>query len=417
MLVFVITISVLIFLALLFVVPTLFKKAKLQENKFDELNVQIAKDRLKELKQLLENGDLSQEDFDKSKQELEDNLALDLSVPADGGQQGTEKNSTPAAFFMLIAVPVASVLIYMQIGNFDAVEGFAQKQAAHNATEQAPQLSMEDAAKQLAARLQNEPDNAEGWFMLARTYMTMERYVEAANAYKKTVDLVGENANVLIRYADAIAMSRQGKLTGEPRQLLEKAITLEPENQQGLWLAGMAAMEDQEFKVALKRFLILQPMLANSEYLSQLHNLIARAEQNLKADEIEAVAKEAAAEVKAKQVATAEIEVSVSLSEDLKNKVSSDDVVFVYAKAIEGPPMPLAASKQSVSSLPFTVSLNDQMAMIPDMKLSNFDRVIVGAKISKSGAAGSTAGDLYGEVSGIEVKTGQRVSLVIDKIK
>ena len=108
---------------------------------------------------------------------------------------------------------------------------------------------------------------------------------------------------------------------------------------------------------------------------------------------------------------------SVTISDELKAQVSATDTVFIYAKAVNGPPMPLAASKQKVSSLPLTISLNDDMAMMPAMKLSNFDRVIIGAKISKSGVAGSAAGDLYGEVTNVEVKTGQKVSLFINKIK
>jgi cytochrome c-type biogenesis protein CcmH len=422
---FIVIISLLIILALAFVLPALFKKSSLEESNFDELNTQIARDRLSELKQLLAINELSQEDFEQAKRELENTLALDLSASAstENKQQIGSQNSKPAALLLLISVPVASSLLYMQIGQFDAVNG--QKPVQQEVEQQAPKLSMEDAAAQLAIRLQSEPDNAEGWFMLARTYMTMKRYDEAVAAYKKTTELVTDNANVLIRYADALAMSRKGSLTGEPRAAIEKALKIEPDNQQGLWLAGMAAVEAKEFKLALRYMLILQPMLANNpEYLSQLHGLIARVEKNLSTDEIDTVVKAIAVEFKvttkpesAAAVAIAEIQVSVTISDELKAQVSATDTVFIYAKAVNGPPMPLAASKQKVSSLPLTISLNDDMAMMPAMKLSNFDRVIIGAKISKSGVAGSAAGDLYGEVTNVEVKTGQKVSLVINKIK
>ena len=418
MFVFIAIISLLILLTLFFVVPALFRKNSLEESNFDEVNTQIARDRLSELKQLLEKGELSQQDFEHAKQELENNLALDLAVSADNQQQIGEQNSKPVALLLLIAVPVVSVLLYMQLGQFDAIDG---KNIQQPVAKDVPKLSMEEAVVQLAARLESEPDNAEGWFMLARTYMTMKRYDEAVVAYKKTTELVTDNANVLVRYADALAMSRKGSLAGEPRAAIEKALTIEPDNQQALWMAGMAAVEAKEFKLALRHFLILQPMLANNpEYLSQPHSLIAKAEQILTSAEADAVAKSVADEVGSKPdqvVALAEIQVSVSLGDEIKDKVSANDVVFVYAKAVNGPPMPLAASKQSVSSLPFTISLNDEMAIMPAMKLSNFDRVIVGAKISKSGVAGSAAGDLYGEVSNVEVKPGQKVSLVINKIK
>ncbi len=418
MLEFVITISLLIILALAFIVPVLLRKNSLQGNNFDELNTQIARDRLDELKQLLENGELSQQNFEQAKQELENNLALDLSVSADNQQQITEQNSMPVALLLAIAIPVVSVLLYTQLGQFDAIDG---KKVSQQVTNDAPKLSLDDAVVQLAARLKNEPDNAEGWFMLARTYMTLKHYDKAVAAYKKTTELITDNANVLVYYADALAMSRKGSLAGEPREAIEKALTIEPDNQQALWMAGMAAVEAKEFKTSLKHFLILQPMLAsNPEYLSQLHGLIAKSEQNLTAGEIDAVAKSVEDKVakKYKQLAaTVEIQVSVSLGDEFKNKVSANDVVFVYAKAVAGPPMPLAASKQTVSSLPFTINLNDEMAMMPTMKLSNFDRVIVGAKISRSGVAGSAAGDIYGEVTNVEVKPGQKVSLIINKVK
>jgi len=413
------TIGLLIILALAFILPALFKKSSLQNNNFDELNTQIARDRLNELKQLLENGDLSQDNFEQAKQELENNLALDLSVSADNQSQGIEQNSKNVAALLLVAVPAMSVFLYTQLGHFDAVNGKTTQQPV---VEEAPQLSMEDAAEQLAERLKSEPENAEGWFMLARTYMTMKRYDEAVAAYKKTTELVTDNATVLLRYADALAMSRKGSLAGEPRAAVEKALTLEPDNQQALWLAGMAAVEAKEFKLALRRFLVLQPMLANSpEYLSQLHSLIAKAEQNLTTAEVDEVAKSVENTIVSKPkpvvAAIAEIQVSVSLGDAIKEQVSANDVVFVYAKAVDGPPMPLAASKQSVSLLPFVVNLNDDMAMMPAMKLSNFSRVVIGAKISKSGVAGSAAGDLFGEVTNVEVKPGQKVSLVINKIK
>ncbi|MCW9012150.1 MAG: c-type cytochrome biogenesis protein CcmI [Gammaproteobacteria bacterium] len=412
MLAFVTASIALVFLALLFIVPSLLKKSHLQSDSFDAYNTQIARDQLRELKLDLQNGLMSQDDFEVARQELETNLALDLSV-SNQDQQVGEKSAIPAALFLLVAIPVFSVLIYLQLGQPQAID---HQQVQQLAEDKAPAMSMEQAVVKLEQRLQSEPENAEGWFMLARTYMTMNRYSDAVGAFEKTIELVGEEANLLIRYADALAMTNQGELQGKPREAIEKALQLDPENQQALWFAGIAAMEASEHKLALERFLILQPMLMSSpENLQQLHNLIARVEKNLTDDEIEDVASQMPAPQAA--TSTAEIQVSVSLDEAIKDQVSASDVVFVYAKAMNGPPMPLAAAKQSVADLPFTVKLNDAMAMMPSMKLSAFDAVIVGAKISKSGSAGSLAGDLYGEVSGVEVKAGQKISLVIDKIK
>jgi len=427
MLEFIITVCALIFIALLFFAPTLFKTNYLPAENYDQRNTQIARERLDELKLSLDSGELSQSEFDAIKQELEKNLAIDLSAEQQL-EQDVENSAKPAALVLIAIVPIAAVLIYMQLGQPDAIDmkPQAQVQSAHSGEAQ-PKMSMQEALVKLADRLKENPDDPQGWFMLARTYMVMERYDEAVNAYQKTLELVGEDADLLVRYADAVAMSNKGELSGKPRELIEKALTINPQHQQGLWLAGIAAIEVKQYKQALTHFLVLQPMLAsNAEALSQLHGMIARTEQNLTEDDIKLVQASLPASVVTESVAApemidpvgkAEIQVTVSLDDALKDKVSDQDVVFIYAKAMSGPPMPLAAVRKTVASLPVTVTLNDAMAMMPAMKLSGFDKVKIGAKISKSGVAGPAAGDLFAEIANVDVKSSAQVSVAINKIR
>ena len=428
MLEFIVIVSVLIFISLLFFAPTLFKVNQLPAENYDQRNTLIARERLDELKQSLAAGDMSQADFDVARQELENNLAVDLSTQQN--EQQVENSSKPAALVLIALVPVCAALLYMQLGNPDAIgkQTQAAPQPQHSAANDQPQISMQEALEKLATRLKQQPDDPQGWFMLARTYMAMNRYQEAVSAYEKTIELVDEDADLLVRYADALAMSNEGVLNGKPRELLEKALTIDPLHQQGLWLAGIASIEAEDFKRALKQFLILQPMLtSNREALSQLHTMIARTEQNLTEVEIQSVqasipasdrepmtVEEAAA---SGAVGKAEIQVTVSVDESIKDKVSAQDVVFIYAKAMSGPPMPLAAVRITVAELPVTVTLNDAMAMMPAMKLSAFDKVKVGAKISKSGVAGSSAGDLFGEMDNIDAKSSAAVSIIINQIR
>ena len=237
MLAFVTAAIALVLLALFIIVPTLLRKNRLQTDDYDALNTQIAKDRLQELKQDLQNGVLSQGEFDSAREELETNLALDLSATEDNAA-ASEESSRLSAVLMIIVVPVFSALVYFQLGEPDAID---RQSAQPAAAQQAPQMSMEQAIVKLEQRLQSEPDNAEGWFMLARTYMTLDRYADAATAFEKTIALVGEEANLLIRYADALAMANNGALAGKPREAIEKALQLDPDNQQALWFAGIAA--------------------------------------------------------------------------------------------------------------------------------------------------------------------------------
>jgi cytochrome c-type biogenesis protein CcmH len=414
---FVVIVSVLTILALVFIVPTLLKTNCLPAENYDECNAEIARERLRGFNQSLASGEMSQADFDIAKQELETNLAIDLSA-APQIEKPIEDTSRSMAIVFVVLVPILAVVLYMQLGRPDAINAQPPAQVQTPVNEQ-QEMSMQDALAKLSSRLKEQPNDPQGWFMLARTYMAMNRYTEAAQAYEKTLQLVDENADMLIRYADALAMSNDGVLAGKPRQLIEKALSLNPQHQQGLWLAGVAAMDASEFKLALKYFLIVQPMLvSNAEALSTLHNMIARTEQNLNVDEISQAQAQAKKWVAAATVLkSVEIHLTVSLDDALKDKVNASDIVFIYAKAMNGPPMPLAAVKKTVAELPLTITLNDAMAMMPTMKLSSFDKVKVGAIISKAGVAGSSVGDLFGEMKNIDVKSAGQISVAINQIR
>ena len=451
MLEFIIIVSALVLIAGLFFAPTLFKTNRLAADNYDQRNTQIAREQLNELKKGLQAGAMSQLDFDEAQAELQANLAIDLSI-ADQSDEIFENSDKASAVVLIVLVPLLAVFVYMQLGRPDAIDIDVASLSQHQAASAEPnkgeaKLSMQEAASKLRERLASQPDDPQGWFMLARTYMVMEQYPQAAEAYENTIKRVDADADLYVRYADALAMGNQGILQGKPLQIIEKALSLDPMHVQGLWMAGMAANEVKDYKRALRHFLILQPMLRdNAENLAQLHGVIGRTEQNLTEDEIKAVQQEytqslsemaklnpalesntesntemshpatADTETTGEQV-NASIQVSVTLDESLRSKVSHNDVVFIYAKAMSGPPMPLAAAKQIVADLPITVTLNDAMAMMPTMKLSGFEQVKIGAKISKSGRAGSAAGDLFGEVENISVSKTGEVSVLINKVR
>ncbi len=420
---FVTIISILILLALFFIVPVLFKTNRLPVENYDERNTQIARERLQELEQNLASGEISQADFDAGTLELEKNLAIDLST-GQQNEQEVENSSKPLGLVLIALVPVLAAILYMQLGEPGAINGQPATQVqAQKPDAGKPKMTMQEAMVKLADRLKEKSDDPQGWYMLARTYMATQRYEDAVKAYEKTIELIDEeDADLLVRYADALAMTNEGSLKGKPRQIIEKALSLNPQHQQGLWLAGVAAIETEEFKAALKYFLILQPMMeANPEARSQLQNMIGKTKQKLTQTDIKAVQASLPESLvrteKTKQVASVEIEVTVSLDESLKQKVSPQDAVFIYAKAMSGPPMPLAAVRKTVSELPLTITLNDAMAMMPAMKLSSFAQVKIGAKISKSGVATASAGDLFGELKNINVKSSGPVSVIINQVR
>jgi len=421
---FIVSAVVLVLIAVVFIVPTLLKKNYPFSDEYDDLNVAIAKDRLKELKGQLDASEINQQTYQQLRDELESTLAEDLSNVSqtnDGnGQYMFKENKKLVPIILAVAVPIFSAAIYYQLGDFNAATGTNVAATVIPAGENRPQMTMEEAVIKLEQRLVEQPENADGWFMLAKTYMTMSQYQKAVTAYEKVINLAGEKPEVLLRYADAIAMSEGGNLTGKAKPIVDKVISMIPNNPTVLWMAGSSEVQQKNYAKALSYWYKLQPMLSqDATAQTQINELINNAETQLTADEIAQVKR--AAPVAETQVTAgnvkAEIVVTVELDPALKDKVSANDTLFIFAKAMQGPPMPLAAVKKTVAALPITVSLNDAMAMMPQMKLSNFEQVRISAVVSKSGQPGTQAGDLYAEVSPVNVKAQEKINLIINQMK
>ena len=244
----------------------------------------------------------------------------------------------------------------------------------------------------LAARLQKQPDDADGWTMLGRSYAALERHAEAVPAFQRAMALRPKNANLMADYADALAMASGGKLAGEPSRLIDEALGLEPDNQKLLALAGTAAFARNDFAGALRHWDKLAAVAPESEYLQQMQGGIAAARQRA-AGTTPATASVTPAAASATAGA---ISGEVRLAPALAAKAAPSDTVFIFARAAEGPRMPLAILRKQVKDLPLRFTLDDSLAMSPAAKLSSATRVIVGARISKSGEALPRAGDLQG---------------------
>lgn len=416
---FILIALVLTALAVVFVVPALLKKNQPITDDTDQLNVSIAKDRLKEIKQQRDAGEIDEQTFQQLHDELEATLALDLS---NRSTETTEVESSKRGMSVTAAilVPCLALVLYWQLGDFNAATGQAMKSATIPAGENRPQMSIEEAIGKLQQRLKEEPDNAEGWFMLAKTFMTIQQYSQAVSAYEKTIELVGEDPQLLLRYADALAMSEGGRLTGKAKPVIDKVRQLVPDSPTVLWMAGTAESQQGNFAEALRLWYPLRSMLQSEpEALAQLEQLIGQAEAQLPAEQVAELkaSMPVVAETAPDTGSQAEIVVSVELDPALKDRVSDEDTLFIFAKAVDGPPMPLAAVKQTAAALPLTVTLSDAMAMMPQMKLSSFQQVTISAVISKSGQPGAKAGDLFAQVSPVSTSTGEKVSLLINQVK
>jgi cytochrome c-type biogenesis protein CcmH len=239
--------------------------------------------------------------------------------------------------------------------------------------------------------------------MLARSYMRLGRMPDALPAFAKAVQLRGEDPSLLADYADALAVSNDRKLEGEPLKLIERALKLDPKHQKSLALAGTAAFDRKDFAGAVRYWeQLVQTAPPESPLVPQVQAAIAEARQLgglAPAAGAGAGAAAAAAPTPPPAVAgtaAAALRGTVRLSPALAKQVSPDDTVFIFARAAEGPRMPLAILRKQVRDLPLEFSLDDSLAMSPAMKLSQFARVVVGARVSKSGQVNGTPGDLTG---------------------
>lgn len=379
-------------------------------------NVAIAKERLNELKLELEEGVITQEIYLQTQQELEQSLLYDVEqLPSDNIKiADTQTYNRIAQWALIVCVPVIAIALYAYLGQPDLLNG-AQKQtaAAHTSSDGKTKLSsVEDMVEKLAARLKEEPNNAEGWFMLARSYMSLNRYKEAVVALEKTNELVPDNPVVMLRYADALTMLRGGQMSGKPFELIKRAVEISPDNQTGLWLIGMGYEKQGAYKKAISYWNMLLPLLTDEESKAEVNKLIRQAKRKAGIDTADHPFSQT---VNKDNAAIKSLAVVVSIDKTKLTTVSENDTVFIFARALQGPPMPLAVVRKQVKDLPIEVTLDDSMAMMPTMKISSFDKVQIVARVSKSGIAKAQSGDLESNVSIASAGQKEKVKLVINK--
>jgi cytochrome c-type biogenesis protein CcmH len=283
----------------------------------------------------------------------------------------------------------------------DDADQDANKDAnAHPVTSQQIQAMVDG----LAARLKANPGDGDGWVMLARSYVALGKHAEAVGAFKRAQTLRPADADLLADYADALAMVNNG-LQGEPLAMVERAIKLDPRNVKALSLAGTAAFDKKDYAGAVKMWeRAAQAEPPGSAFGQQLRSGIAEARQLAGLPPSTIVTADAPpAAAAAFTTGSAQVAGTVTLAQGLATRVSPDDTVFIFARAVEGQRMPLAIVRKQVKDLPFKFTLDDSMSMSPEAKLSGFARVVVGARISKSGNAMPQPGDLQGVTPAVAV--------------
>ncbi|MES2885629.1 MAG: c-type cytochrome biogenesis protein CcmI [Pseudomonadota bacterium] len=371
-------------------------------------NVAAYSSRLNELDADIAAGVLPADEAAAIQQEMDARLLVDASAAAQTAAPRSNEGQRFAVLALLLALtlPLFAGLWYWQAGSWRTAEQIATAPTDGAAPSNA---DIEAMVAKLAARLEAQPDDAEGWSMLARSYFVMSRHDDAAKAYAKANELSkSSNADWLVSEGEALALARDRDLLGRPAQLFEAAIALDPGYGKAIWYGSLADAQGGNFQRASDR---LQQLLAQ-DLPEDLKTMVVGRLEELRELSGGAVA---AAAVPAKPVAVASegasLTVQITLAPALMSKLPANATLFVFAKAAQGPPMPLAVQKLPGAKLPLTITLDDSMGMTPAMKLSQFERYLVTARYSASGSAPATTGDLEGSA---EAARGTKTPVVIE---
>lgn len=365
---------------------------------------------LAQLSGLHRAGALTDDLYAQSKTAVEGKLLARLADPVEGVSRGPSLRLAAGLALFLVVFAAAGYAwlgspasLALEPGSGASTLVTSSRESAGDGTVSAPHaLAPERVAllvDQLTKHLKDQPDDADGWLMLARSLVVLDRHAQAVDAFKQAARLHPGDAAVLADYADALAVTRGRHLDGDPTRLVEQALAADPANAKALALAGTAAFDRRDYPSAVRYWEKLVQIAPDDSFAQQIQGGIAEARE-LGGMPPVAVAPP---ENKGGNDRPATISGTVSLAATLQGRAAPDDTVFVFARGTDGSRMPLAILRKQVRDLPLRFTLDDDMAMAASAKLSGVERVIVGARISKSGNATPQPGDLQGMLSAVAV--------------
>ena len=428
---------------------------------YKDSNLNINDEKIKELDLDLAEGRIDQLFYKAAREELDRELLID--IPAESRETaalhyaGAAKRHPALALMITIFIPALVLLLYLELGMHSASdEAFiaSQKQSRQTASagasaNQPP--SIEELTKKLETRIEQNGGTVQDWTMLARAHKYLGQYGLAEKSFAVALQQDENNAQLMLELAEMMALNNNRQFTAPSRELVLKAYALEPNNANTLWFAGVAEYQSGNYRLAIDRLTTLLPMARGEEnVVKSATAMISDSRQKLIAageemPELEvllgvttltqagmskaapvvtpatarpaSVAPAASAAATATVVAassTTSLSVTVNVSDEVRQKFNANDVIFVYAKAKQGPRMPLAAQRMTLAELPATVLLDDSMAMVAGMNLSAFEQLVVSARVSKSGSAIAQSGDYIGSTDFKNQKTQASINIVID---
>jgi cytochrome c-type biogenesis protein CcmH len=372
-----------------------------------EKTLSIFRQQFAELEQDRANGVLTDELYQQARHELERRL-----LEETGGTETTtttkarrQVSSRPVAFALALIVPTVSGLLYWELGNPLAMtQPTAASLSAQGSSEDAhPSDEALDAlVERLKQKMEQNPNDGVGWVLLARSYVGMGRHSEAVPIFEKAAKLIPDDAQLLADYADTLGVVHGRKLEGRPEALIQQALKIDPRNVKALMLAGTVAFNRNNYARAVKDWEQARanlPADVDPRMTQQLMAAIAEAQSELGGGQ-ETMPLYAEPTVPTQPTGQTgqprAIRGTVTMAPSLAGKGSSTDTLFVFAREVSGPPMPVSIVRATKKDLPFTFQLDDSTSPMPSRKLSGAGTVVIVARLSKSGQAMPQSGDLEG---------------------
>lgn len=392
-------------LALAFVLPFLMRSSTVERRQAArrDINLAVYRDQMKDLNNELSNTQLTPEQFLASKLELETRAAEDALAQEE--RVAAPVASRRLGFALALVLPVAAIGLYAWLGNPNALTAMAGGQPNAELSAQPTEADLLQMIERMEARAQANPNDADIWEAMITANAMVGRWPEALKAAEKSLALSPNKPAVMTAYAEALAMSTDMVMAGEPIAMVNKALQADPNDPKGLELAGIHAFQNEQYAEAVAFLDRLQRLMPPDTFYAQ-EILRMRNEAQRLAGLSNGPAGPAAS--------AASVGGSVEVAPALKAQLNAQSTIYLIARAGEGGP-PVAAARVALGAFPFQFRLDDSMAMSPDNTLSKHKEVVLLARISASGNPIAQPGDMEGRLVGVAVGS-QDVKLVIDRV-
>ena len=385
-------------LAIGLLVLPLLRTSKNASIAYKESNLRINEEKNKELELDLQEGRIDHDSYKLARDELDRELLVD--IPAESQQTAAlhytarAKRHPALALIITVFVPMLSLLTYLELGMHSASEDTFIAEQQQSQKKEMP--SVDEMTQKLEAKLEKEGGSVQEWMMLGRAHKYLGKYELAAKAFAVALETDTDNAQLMLENAEMLALNNNQRFNAEARTLVLRAYALQPENPNALWFAGVAEYQHKNYRQAIKHLTTLQPLAAGeADVLKSIASIVTQSREQLIAagEEVAELAEllavtgdsaETIAQTKTSGSSTS-LNVSVDVSNEVRKRFKANDAIFVYAKAKQGPRMPLAAQRLTLAELPADIVLDDGMAMVEGMNLTAFEQLVISARVTTSG--------------------------------